>query len=63
MKAPSTYIREFAKLNENINDTMQSHLITDIKKFGIFEDDYDLFIKQRADKVLKILRKWLPVQS
>ena len=32
---------------------MQSHLITDLKEFGVLEDDYDLFLQKRADRVLK----------
>lgn len=57
-KAPSQYMRKFAKQNPtHIADTMKTHLILDLEKFGIWENDFDRFIEQRAKVVSKELRK------
>ena len=59
-KAPSLYMREFSEENEKINQTMRSHLIGNLKKFGVWSDDYDRFLKSREKMVLRELRKRLP---
>jgi hypothetical protein len=57
-QAPSKYMKKIADNNEEIQNTMKSHLI-DIDSFGIWEDDYNKFIKQRSKRVLKELKKRL----
>lgn len=57
-QAPSKYMKKIADKNEEIQNTMKSHLI-DIDSFGIWEDDYNKFIKQRSKRVLKELKKRL----
>ena len=59
-KSPSTYMATFGEENDNIDRTMRSHLIGNLQKFGIWDDDYDKFLKRRAKKVLTELRKRLP---
>lgn len=51
-RSPSDYMNEFQDKNPKISDTMKTHLIGDFSKFGIWEDNYDKFIKARAKLVL-----------
>ncbi|MCI5127298.1 MAG: hypothetical protein D3907_02100, partial [Candidatus Electrothrix sp. AUS3] len=51
-KAPSKYMKKFKEINFEIESSMKSHLINNLDKFGVWEDDYDVFFKNRA-KVLK----------
>ena len=61
-KTPSTYMATFAKENDKIDQTMRSHLIGDLQKFGVWDDDYEKFLKRRAKKILTELRKRLPAK-
>jgi hypothetical protein len=56
-RAPSDYMKEFKAENEELNDTMKSHLIKDLDSFGVWKDDYDAFIHHRADVVSAELKK------
>jgi hypothetical protein len=56
-KAPSIYMKEFKKINPELEDTMKSHLINDIKQFGIWDDNYDKLFNERAKLVSKELEK------
>jgi hypothetical protein len=47
-KAPSKYMKKFKKVNPSIESAMKSHLIDDLNKFGIWDDDYDVFFENRA---------------
>jgi len=62
-KAPSKYMQEFAQNNPDLEETMKTHLIGDLKQFGIFgafnKDDYHKFLEQRGTRVLKELNKRL----
>ena len=50
--SPSKYIlKEFAKLNPDIQETLKSHLIDDIKTFGITNDDYETFLEKRSERI------------
>ena len=49
-KAPSIYIGKFSKENSDINKALNSHFI-DIKGFGVESDDYDTFLKKRAERI------------
>ena len=48
-KAPSEYIDKFAKDNESLPETLQTHLIKDIDAYGVHTDDYDRFIARQSD--------------
>lgn len=56
-KSPSNYMNRFKKINPDIESSMKSHLIDDLDKFGIWEDDYDKFFEQRAVLVNKEIEK------
>ena len=54
-KAPSKYMKEFIKNNKNISKTMKTHLITDLARFGVLDDNYDLFFEKRLEEISKEL--------
>ncbi len=57
-KPPSKYIlKEYAKINPHLSDTLKSHLIDDINDFGISNDDYDKFLEKRSKKILNEIIK------
>ena len=47
-RAPSEYMAEFARMNRHIAATMKTHLIEDLDRFGVWSDDYDAFLAERA---------------
>jgi hypothetical protein len=57
-KAPKKYISRFSKENDNIGDTLKSHLIG-YSGFGIFEDDYEHFLMERSKLIAKKLNVFL----
>jgi hypothetical protein len=56
-KAPSRYMKTFAKENEEIHDTMKTHFIDDLEDFGIWSDEYQQFLAKRSRAVSRELRK------
>ncbi len=58
-KAPSKYMKKFAKENANLSKSIRSHLILDIDKFGITDNDYHVFLQKRSQVISKELRKRL----
>ena len=56
-KPPSTYMKTFANGNPDLADTMRTHLITNLDDFGIWSDDYELFLYQRALAISRELQK------
>ena len=62
-KDPNTYISEFKKTNQDIVNTMKTHLINDFEKFGIWNNDYESFIKERAKAVSEEIKKRIIPQS
>ena len=58
-KKPSVYMKKFRGDNPDtdINATMRTHLIDDLEKFGVFDDDYDAFLRERAKRVIAEIRK------
>jgi hypothetical protein len=56
-KAPSKYMKEFLKKNDELENTMKSHLISNLEKFGIWDDNYQAFFDEKAKAVSKELRK------
>ncbi len=58
-KAPSVYMRAFAKENKKLSETMRTHLIKDMADYGIWKNDYEKFIEARGKVVLAKLQKYL----
>ena len=58
-QAPKKYMKQFKKLNPNLAKIMKTHLVDNLDGFGIWDNDYEKFIIQRAKKVLKELQKRL----
>jgi len=56
-KRPSVYMRKFQRENPDLEKTMKTHLIPDLEKFGVLDDDYDTFFKERAKIVGRELSK------
>ena len=55
--APSVYMKKFERGNPDILKTMRTHLIGDLTKFGILDNDYNKFFAERAKLVSKELNK------
>jgi len=55
-RPPSRYMAKFKKVNPELSDTMKSHLIGDLKSFGVWENDYDKFFSARANMVSRKIR-------
>jgi hypothetical protein len=47
-QAPSKYMRTFERVNPHLAETMKTHLILDLGQFGVWEDNYQVFINERA---------------
>jgi hypothetical protein len=56
-KAPSMYMKSFIRENDDIEQTMKTHLIGNFDRFGISTDEYMKFFNQRAKWVNKELEK------
>lgn len=56
---PSQYMTKFKQENDELEQTMATHLIPDLEKFGIWSDDYDAFLEERAKLVSKEIKKRL----
>ena len=57
-KSPAVYMKMFAKQNEDLKNTMKTHLI-DIDKDGIWDNDYNKFYKSRLKRISKLLNKFI----
>jgi hypothetical protein len=62
-KAPSVYMKKFIKQNESIDKTMKTHLINDLEKFGVLENDYAMFFSKRIKVISNELKKRIIVQE
>lgn len=58
-KPPSRYMKKLRRKNEDLEETMKSHLITDLDRFGVWDDDYEKFLEARGNKVLTEINKRL----
>ena len=47
---------EFTAENGSLADAAASHLISDLDYFGVWDDDYDTFLRKRAEAVSAELR-------
>ena len=54
-KSPSNYIGKFAKTNKAIAKTLHTHLINDMKTYGVKDDDYETFVSRRANAIAHAL--------
>jgi len=50
-------LESFAQLNPELAETMKTHLIMDLDKFGIWDDNYMMFLRKRAEKISEELEK------
>ena len=63
-KAPSEYMRDFERENQNIISTMKTHLVDiDDDRFGVWNDDYKGFIDRRCKWIARELRKRVILQD
>lgn len=56
-KPPSKYMAKFEKNNLQLSKTMKTHLIGNLDKFGVRDNDYDKFIIERAKYLGRELKK------
>lgn len=56
-KAPFQYMSRFREINPILDSTMKTHLIDDLTLFGVWNDNYDLFLEERAKAVSRELQK------
>ena len=56
-KAPSKYVSDYSQKNKNISDSLKTHLIGDLEKFGIINNDYNKFFDERAILISKEIEK------
>lgn len=56
-KAPSVYMKKFIRQNENIDETMKTHLINNLEAYGVLENDYNLFFQKRISAISSELKK------
>lgn len=56
-KAPAVYMEKFSDENEEIEKTMRTHFIGEFGKFGIYDNNYEVFVQNRAKWVSKELGK------
>lgn len=58
-RAPSKYIDDYKRTNPDLVVTLQTHLINDLKSFGINDNDYLKFFDQRLKAFSEELKKRL----
>jgi predicted transport protein len=56
-KQPSQYFSSFQKINPDLNKSLKSHLIPDDENSGIWGDNYQKFIDQRTELILREVKK------
>ena len=58
-KAPSAYIKKFGIENEDLEGTLATHFIGDPDRWGIYTDQYEVFVGKRAKRIAKELNEFL----
>ncbi|HAS43563.1 MAG TPA: hypothetical protein DCS93_23995 [Microscillaceae bacterium] len=53
----------FLKNNDQLADTMQTHLIDDLDAYGIWNDDYHAFYEKRVNAISQQLASFIIVQE
>ena len=61
-KSPAVYMKTFNRQNEELKQTMKTHLI-DIDKDGIWDNDYDKFYHSRLKRISRQLNKFIIPQE
>ncbi|MBU2504036.1 MAG: DUF262 domain-containing protein [Nanoarchaeota archaeon] len=61
--APSEYVAKFKKENPEIDEILKSHLIDDVDKFGIPEDNFAEFLEKRAERIENQFRMLLGLRT
>jgi hypothetical protein len=56
-KSPAQYMAKFLKHNRDLEETMKTHCIRGLDKFGIWKNDYDKFFDERAKLISRELNK------
>ena len=54
---PKEYFDRFKIINKKFNESLESHFITDLKDFGIEENDFEKFLEKRANIIKKTFEK------
>jgi hypothetical protein len=62
-KAPSEYIAKFAKDNPDLESILATHLIDDIRVFGIADNNFRIFLEKRAEKIENQFRLLLGLKT
>jgi len=62
-KPPSRYMKTFAKENDEIDATMKTHLIEDLSDFGIWSDDFEVFLTMRSKAISRELKKRITARN
>jgi hypothetical protein len=60
---PSAYVPFYEKTNKKFTETLQSHIIQDAKSFGILSDDYEVFLRYRAQAIENSFRDLIGLRS
>lgn len=55
-RAPSEYMGSFSEDNPRLEDAMKTHLIDDLEGYGVWDDDYEKFLKMRSARIWEELR-------
>ena len=56
-KAPYRYMKTFSRENDEIGETMKTHLIDDLDSFGVWSDDYEEFLTMRSRAISRGLKR------
>lgn len=56
-KAPSVYMTTFNSQNDQLIETMKTHLIDNLEEFGVWEDNYGKFFENRIKVISEELGK------
>jgi hypothetical protein len=56
-KAPSKYLTEIKKKNPNLGSTLKSHMLSDELLSGEYDNNYDIFLNERAGLILAAITK------
>lgn len=61
-KSPETYMKSFHSINEELEETMKTHLI-DLNNDGIWDNDYHTFFENRLERIADTLTKLIIPQD
>jgi hypothetical protein len=61
--APSEYIAKFQKENPDLQEILKTHLIDDIRGFGIADNNFAVFLEKRAEKIENQFRLLLGLKT